>query len=192
MTCRDDRRVMTGLREASNLSILEARLKQAAPVWGFSEYCYTYVPCGTATALQFGENRGNAGVLSGSLTPLFDFCRKRIAPVVWRAERSRRYIQIVENLPVTAEDGLCGVSIPIHSPDGGFAILTVTSACATESACASACVAKVHAVAMVVHENAMRNCESTRNGVQYETLDVSLSPLSGERKQNKVEVSTVH
>jgi len=198
MNQQDDRRLLDAMRMSETLSTLSARLKQAATAWGFNDVYYAAMSGEIVQRLDLrlegaqDDERTCAPPLANIVIPLLDVCRRKIAPVFWRSDESRRTIQVFDTTQTLPAFGVCGVSIPIHGPTKRFGMLTVSSDCSAGSSWSTERLSTLHAMAMIVHDHAMRNCGSTRFSLQYETVDVPRSLFSLAVDGHTAGLPTIH
>jgi len=190
-----DQRLIENLRTASTLRFLKAVLNEASVSWGFSDYTYTCftrkvdTPAFLRIAMPGGLGARNDIHYHD---PLLTHCRERMSPIIWKADGDMRRIQVVTEAPTNGSVGYCGVSVPIHGPSDEFGVFSISSRCQDIATCASERLSMIHTAAMVVHETAMRNCDSTRFGLQYKTIDALELAAFREQEQNMNGVPAVH
>ena len=198
MNQQDDWRLLDAMRMSETLPTLSARLKQAATAWGFNDVYYAAMSGDSVQRLDLrvqgepDDQQPYSPTLASIVIPLLDVCRRKIAPVFWRSDETRRTIQVFDVAQPLPAVGVCGVSIPIHGPTNRFGMLTVSSDCSAGSPWAADRLSTLHAMAMIVHDHAMRNCGSTRFSLQYETVDVPRSLFSLAVDGHTAELPTIH
>jgi len=190
-----DQRLIEKLRSASTLQSLKAVLNEASVSWGFTDYTYTCftrkvdVPAFLRITMPGGMGARNDIHYHD---PLLTHCRERVSPIIWKADGDMRRMQVVTEAPTKGSFGYCGVSVPIHGPSDEFGIFSISSRCQDIATCASERLSMIHTAAMAVHDTAMRNCDSTRFGLQYITIDALDLAAYREQERNMNGVPAVH
>lgn len=190
-----DQRLIENLRSASTLQSLKAVLTEASITWGFSDYTYTCftgnvdMPAFLRIAMPGGHGaRRNIHCHD----PLLTHCRERVSPIIWKADGDMRRMQVVTEAPTKGSAGYCGVSVPIHGPGDEFGVFSISSRRQDMATSAAERLSMIHTAAMVVHDTAMRNCGSTRFGLQYETIDAREFAAYREQERNTKGMPAVH
>lgn len=164
---------INAIRRSATANELTVRLGTAFRRWGFGAFELDWF---TRQARVYSLREDAAAPQPGArwLDPFVQHCRVSYTPLVWQSlspDSSVRRILVWspwKGLPVQVR---CGVAIPVHGPDGGFALVSAPVRRAAAVTIPPENVHSAHSAAIAAYEVMLANQDDAAFGLTGRAVD---------------------